>query len=234
MIIDDLVLANKILFNEGVVDAFGHVSVRDPDNPHHFFMAQGKQPPFVGPDDILGLDLNGNKVNPDQPGKPSMERFIYSEIYRVRPDVMAIVHSHAEEVLPFTIARDTPLRALHHNGGFLGAGAPVFEIRDWVGEASNMLVGDKTLGQGLAKMLGVHTVVLMRGHGFTVVGGSIKEAVYNAVNTVASARIQLNAIRLGTLIPLSQGEASAASKIHKTALDRNWEVWTKRALRQMP
>ena len=233
MIIDELVLANKILFTEKVVDAFGHVSVRDPENPEHFFMAQGKQPPFVTHEDILVLDMDGNKVNKNQPGNPSMERFIYTGIYRARPDVMAMVHSHAEEVLPFTVAKNTPLRALHHNGGMLGAGAPVFEIRDYTGESSNMLVGDKKLGEALAGKLGPHTVVLMRGHGFTVTGGSLKEAVYNAVNTVSSARIQLNALHLGELTPLSEGEAASASKIHKTALDRNWEVWEKRALGQL-
>ena len=164
----------------------------------------------------------------------SIERFIYTEIYRARPDVMAIAHSHAEAVLPFTVAKGTPLRALTHNGGLLGSGAPIFEIRDYVGEDSNMLVGDKKLGEAIAKTLGSHTVVLMRGHGFTVVGGSLKEAVYNAVNTVISARIQLDAIHLGNLTYLSGGEAVATAKIHKTVLDRNWEVWKKRALGQLP
>lgn len=233
MILDDLVLANKILFSEKVVDAFGHVSVRNPNNPNHFLMAQSISPPFVTRDDILVLDLDGDKVN-KHPGNPSIERFIYTEIYRARPDVMAIAHGHADAVLPFTVAKGTPLRALTHNGGLLGAGAPIFEIRDCVGEDSNMLVGDKKLGEALAKTLGSHTVVLMRGHGFTVVGGSLKEAVYNAVNTLISARVQLDAIHLGNLTYLSEGEAAATAKTHKTALDRNWEVWAKRALGQLP
>ena len=232
MILDELVLANKILFSEKVVDAFGHVSVRDPNNPNQFLMAQGISPPFVTREDILVLDLDGNKVN-NQPGEVSIERFMYTEIYRARPDVMAIAHSHAEEVLPFTVARGTPLRALTHNGGLLRSGAPMFEIRDYVGEDSNMLVGDKRLGEAVAKTLGSHTVVLMRGHGFTVVGGSLKEAVYNAVNTLLSARIQLNAIHLGNVTYLSEGEAIATAKIHKTVLDRNWEVWKRRALGQL-
>jgi ribulose-5-phosphate 4-epimerase/fuculose-1-phosphate aldolase len=233
MILDELVLANKILYGEKVVDAFGHVSVRDPNNPNQFLMARSIQPPFVTREDILVMDLDGNKVN-NHPGEASIERFIYTGIYRARPDVMAIAHSHAEEVLPFTVARGTPLRALTHNGGLLGSGAPMFEIRDYVGEGSNMLVGDKKLGEAFAKALGSHTVVLMRGHGFTVVGGSLKEAVYNAVNTLISARIQLNAIHLGNVTYLSEGEAVATSKIHKTVLDRNWEVWKKRALGQLP
>jgi ribulose-5-phosphate 4-epimerase/fuculose-1-phosphate aldolase len=232
MILDELVLANKILFSEKVVDAFGHISVRDPNNPNQFLMAQSIQPPFVTREDILVLDLDGNKVN-NHPGEASIERFIYTGIYRARSDVMAIAHSHAEEVLPFTVAKGIPLRALTHNGGLLRSGVPMFEIRDYVGEESNMLVGDKKMGEAIAKTLGTHTVVLMRGHGFTVVGGSLKEAVYNAVNTLISARIQLNAIHLGNVTYLSEGEAVATAKIHKTVLDRNWEVWKKRALGQL-
>ena len=233
MILDELVLANKILFSEKVVDAFGHVSMRDPDNPNQFLMARSIPPPFVTREDILVLDLDGNKVN-NQPGEVSIERFMYTEIYRARPDVMAIAHSHAEEVLPFTVAGGTPLRALTHNGGLLRSGAPMFEIRDHVGEDSNMMIGDKKLGEAVARALGSHTVVLMRGHGFAVVGGSLKETVYNAVNTLISARVQLNAIHLGNVIHLSEGEAAATSKLHKTVLDRNWEVWKKRALGQLP
>jgi ribulose-5-phosphate 4-epimerase/fuculose-1-phosphate aldolase len=218
---------------EKVVDAFGHISVRNPDNAGHFLMARSMPPPFVTRDDILVFDLDGNKVR-EQPGESSIERFIYTEIYRARPEVMAIAHSHAEAVLPFTVAKGTPLRSLTHNGGLLGSGAPLFEIRGYVGEESNMLVGDKKLGEAVAKTLGAHTVVLMRGHGFTVAGGSLKEAVYNAVNTVISARIQLHAIHLGDLTYLSGGEAVATAKIHKTVLDRNWEVWKQRALGQLP
>jgi ribulose-5-phosphate 4-epimerase/fuculose-1-phosphate aldolase len=233
MILDELVLANKILFSEKVVDAFGHVSVRDPDNPNQFLMARSIPPPFVTREDILVLDLDGNKVN-NQPGEVSIERFMYTEIYRARPEVMAIAHSHAEEVLPFTVAGGMPLRALTHNGGLLRSGAPMFEIRNHVGGDSNMLVGDKKLGEAVAKALGSHTVVLMRGHGFAVVGGSLKEAVYHAVNTLISARVQLNAIHLGNVTYLSEGEAVATARIHKTVLDRNWEVWKKRALGQLP
>ena len=145
-VLDDLVMANKILFSEKVVDAFGHISVRNPANPNQFFMARGIQPPFVTREDIMVFDLEGNQVDKAQTGKPSIERFIYSEIYKVRPDVMAIVHSHAEEVLPFTTVKDVPLRALTHNGGMLGSGAPVFDIRDYAGPDSNMLVGDQEPG----------------------------------------------------------------------------------------
>lgn len=233
MILDDLALANKILFSEKVVDAFGHISVRDPDDAGHFLMARSMPPPFVTRDDILAFNLEGSKVD-EQAGEACIERFIYTEIYRARPDVKAIAHSHAEAVLPFTLAKETPLRALTHNGGLLGTGAPVFEIRDYAGEESNMLIGDRRLGEALARTLGSHTVVLMRGHGFTCVGGSLKEAVYNAVNTVASARIQLDAMHLGELIYLSRGEAAATGKIHRTVLDRNWEVWAKRALGELP
>jgi ribulose-5-phosphate 4-epimerase/fuculose-1-phosphate aldolase len=233
-ILDDLVLANKILFSEKVVDGFGHVTIRDPNNPNQFLMAQGIQPPFVTREDILVLDLDSNKVNKQQPGSPSIERFIHSGIYQARPDVVAIVHSHAEAVLPFAVAKGTPLRALTHTCGVLGAGAPNFEIRDYAGNDSNMLVSNKKLGEGIAKTLGSNTVVLMRGHGFTVVGGNLKEAVYNAVNTLLAARVLLNAIHLGNVTYLSEGEAAATSKLHNTSLDRSWEIWKKRALGQLP
>jgi ribulose-5-phosphate 4-epimerase/fuculose-1-phosphate aldolase len=233
-IVDDLVLANKILFSEKVVDGFGHVTIRDPNNPNQFLMAQSIQPPFVTREDILVLDLDSNKVSKQQPGSPSIERFIHSGIYRARPDVMAIVHSHAEAVLPFAVAKGTPLRAITHTCGMLGAGAPNFEIRDYAGDDSNMLVSNKKLGEGLTKTLGSHTVVLMRGHGFTVVGGNLKEAVYNAVNTLLAARVQVNAIHLGNVTYLSEGEAAATSTIHGTSLDRSWEIWKRRVLGQLP
>ncbi len=233
-IIDDLVLANKILFTEKVVDGFGHVTVRDPNNPNQFLMAKGIQPIFVTREDILVLDFGGNKVNKQQPGSPSIERFIHSAIYQTRPEVMAVVHSHAEAVLPFAVAKGTPLRAITHTCGHLGSGAPNFEIRDFAGNDSNMLVSNKKLGEALTKVLGSHTVVLMRGHGFTVVGGNLKEAVYNAVNTMLAARVQLNAMHLGEVTYLSEGEAATTSKLHGGSLDRMWEIWKKRVLGQLP
>jgi HCOMODA/2-hydroxy-3-carboxy-muconic semialdehyde decarboxylase len=232
-IIGDLVMANRILFREGIVDAFGHISVRDPASPTHYLMARSMQPPLVTRADIVELDADSTPVARGAPDV-SIERFIHGEIYRRRPDIIAIVHSHAAAVLPFTVSRDTPLRAVCHTCGFIGSGAPVFEIRAVAGDGSNMLVQNRPLGTALAQTLDDKSVVLMRGHGFAVAGGSIQEAVYNAINTVVNAREQMDALRLGGVIYLSDAEAAAVSKIHNTSLDRSWEIWVKRVNGELP
>jgi ribulose-5-phosphate 4-epimerase/fuculose-1-phosphate aldolase len=232
-IVRDLVTANHILFREGIVDAFGHVTARDPTNPAHYLMARSVSPPFVGSADIVELDADSKPVAKEAPDVP-FERFIHGEIYRVRPDVQAIVHSHASAVLPFGVVKSTPLRAICHTCGFLGSGAPIFEIRDVAGESSNMLVQNIPTGQALAKSLGGSAVVLMRGHGFTVVGANVREAVYNAINTVLDARIEMDALRLGDVNFFTPGEAAAVSKLHNASLDRSWEIWAKRAAGELP
>ncbi|HLI22279.1 MAG TPA: class II aldolase/adducin family protein [Stellaceae bacterium] len=226
--IDDLVVANHILFSEGIVDGFGHVSMRHPTRPDHYLIARTLQPVFVTRADIVEHDIDSKPVAPDAPPTP-WERFIHGEIYRVRPDVGAVVHSHAPSVLPFSVAGETPLRAICHQTGFLGDGAPIFEIRNFAGDSSNLLVNDIRLGAALAKTLGSSMAVLMRGHGFSVCGASLYEAVYNAVNTELNARIEMNALRLGRVSFLTPGEANAVSKTHNSSLKRNWEIWAKRA-----
>lgn len=232
-VIEDLVTANHILFREAIVDAFGHISARDPTNAAHYLMARSVQPPFVARGDIVELDGDSKPVAQNAPETP-YERFIHGEIYRLRPDVQAVVHSHAAAVLPFSVAKETPLRAISHTCGFIGSGAPVFEIRDFAGDGSNMLVQSMPLGAALAKTLGEKTLVLMRGHGFTVVGTSIQEAVYNAINTVHNARVEMDALRLGSVTYLTDAEAAAVSKIHNASLNRSWEIWTKRAAGELP
>ena len=229
----ELVTANHILFREGIVDAFGHVTVRHPLDPNHYLMARSMQPVFVKPSDIVELDIESKPVAKDAPAA-SFERFIHGEIYRVRPEVNAIVHSHASAVLPFTVAKGTPLRAICHTTGFLDNGAPIFEIRDFAGESSNLLVQNNRLGAALATTLGASMAVLMRGHGFTVVGGGLQEAVYNAINTVLNARVEMDALRLGAVSYLTEGEAAAVSKQHNASLNRSWEVWAKRAAGELP
>ena len=225
---DELVTANRILFHQGVFDAFGHISARDPANPAHYLMARSVQPPLVTRADIVALDADSNSVEKGASDVP-LERFIHGEIYRRRADVRAIVHSHAAVVLPFTVVKDTPLRAICHTCGFIGSGAPLFEIRESAGEGSNMLVQNRELGSALAATLGTKTLVLMRGHGFTVVGGSIQEAVYNAVNTLLNARVERDALSLGKVTYLTDAEAAATSRIHNTTLNRSWEIWAKQA-----
>ena len=231
--IADLVAANHILFREGIVDAFGHVTVRHPFDPGRYLMARSMQPVFVASRDIVELDLDSKPVAKDAPSV-SFERFIHGEIYRLRPDVKAIVHSHAPSVLPFGVAKGTPLRAICHTCGFLGGGAPIFEIREFAGDSTNLLVQTNSLGAALARCLGDSTVVLMRGHGFTVAGGSLREAVYNAINTDLNARVEMDALRLGTVTYLSDGEAAAVSRLHNNSIDRHWDIWTKRAAGELP
>jgi HCOMODA/2-hydroxy-3-carboxy-muconic semialdehyde decarboxylase len=231
--IDDLVIANHILFNEGIVDAFGHVTVRHPTRPDRYLMARTLQPVFVTRADIVEHDIDSHPIPADAPPTP-WERFIHGEIYRIRPDVGAVVHSHAPAVLPFSVAGDTKLRAICHTAGFLGEGAPIFEIRDFAGDSSNLLVQDNRLGAALAKTLGSSMAVLMRGHGFSVVGASLYEAVYNAINTDLNARIEMNAVKLGRVSFLTPGEAAAVSKTHNTSLKRSWEIWAKRAAGELP
>lgn len=231
-VVQDLVDAYHILYREGIIDAFGHVTARDPTNPSHYLMARSVQPPFVTTADIVELDVDSKPVNSNAPKTP-IERYIHGEIYRVRPDVMAVVHSHAAAVLPFTVVK-TPLRAICHTCGFLGAGAPIFEIRTVAGDSSNMLVQNNKIGAALAKALGKSDVVLMRGHGFATTGASVKEAVYNAINTVLDANVEMDALRLGTPTYLTQGEAIEVSKTHNASIDSSWAIWLKQVAGELP
>lgn len=231
--IDDLVTANHILFREGIVDAFGHVTMRHPTKPGHYLMARNMQPVFTTRADIVELDVDSKPVGGNPPSV-SLERFIHGEIYRIRPDIGAVVHSHAAAVLPFSVAKGMPLKAICHTTGFIGDAAPIFEIRDFAGDSSNMLVQTAPLGASLAKVLANKSLILMRGHGFTVCGASLQEAVYNSINTVINARVEMDALRLGTVTFLSEGEAAAVSKQHNASLNRTWEVWAKRAAGELP
>ena len=171
--IQDLVIANRILYNQGVVDGFGHVSIRSEKNPNHFYLSRSMAPGLVTRDDILELDLDGNVI--DARGRKSyLERFIHAEIYRARPDVKAVVHSHSPAVIPFSVTT-APFKPVSHMGAFLGAGSPVFEIRT-IQTDSDMLIRNGDLAKALAKSLGSSTVCLLRGHGDVVVGESLRQA----------------------------------------------------------
>lgn len=228
-LLDDLVTANHILFDQGVVDGFGHISARHDKDVGRFLLARSMAPALVGADDIMEFDLDGNAV--DARGRqPYLERFIHSEIYRARPDVMAVVHSHSPAVIPFA---DTgvALRPMNHLSGFLGGGAPVFEIRDSAGSATDMLIRNATLGRALAVSLGTHDVALMRGHGSVAAGASVRKAVFRAVYTEVNARMEADALRLGTPTFLSDEEAKAAAATNEGLVDRPWELWKRRAAR---
>jgi len=229
-LIDDLVSANLILFNEGVLDAFGHVSVRNPNNRDHFFLARNMAPGLVTKRDILEFNMEGEVVNDDS-RKVYLERYIHSEIYRERGDVEAIVHSHSHSIVPFSVVKSAPLKPLCHMSGFIGTHVPIFEIRDVTGNDSNMLVTSKALGASLTQSLGKNTLVLMRGHGSTVVAPSLKQAVYRAIYVEVNAQLQIQASRLGPIEFLSEGEARATQITNEGQVDRPWNLWKSRAIK---
>jgi HCOMODA/2-hydroxy-3-carboxy-muconic semialdehyde decarboxylase len=217
-ILDDLVKANHILAKEGVLDGFGHVSARSLKNPKHFYMARSLAPALVTAADILEFDETSQPVNPGR--ALYSERFIHGEILRARPDVMAVVHSHSPDVLPFTVT-NTPLRPLIHTAGFMGsAPAPVFDSRKAPGDSSSMLVNDVPKGAALAEVLGTRPVVLMRGHGMAIAAPNVRQAVMMAVYTQLNARVEIQALTLGTPNFLDDKEVGRADPV-----ERRWEAW---------
>lgn len=227
-LLDDLVTANRILYNQGVVDGFGHVSARHDKDANRYLLARSMAPALVTRDDVVEYDLDSNPI--DARGRISyLERYIHGEIYKVRPDVIAIVHSHSPAVIPFA---DTavPLRPMNHVAGFLGAGAPVFEIRNTAGPATDMLIRNASLGHALSATLGDHPVALMRGHGSVAVAQSVRHVVFRAVYTEVNARMQADAMKIGTPLFLSPEEAVAAAKTNDGLVDLPWALWKQRAM----
>ena len=227
-LLEDMVIGSRVLADFGVLDGFGHVSARHPTNPNHFLMARSLAPALVTADDIMEFDLDGNAV--DARGRTVfLERFIHSEIYRARPDVMSVVHTHSPGVIPFSVTK-VPLRAMFHNPSFLGVGVPVWDIRKDFGD-TDMLVSNPALGKSLAQTLGDKPVALMRGHGDVAVGPSVKMAIFRAYYTDVNARLQSQAIALGGEVNyLTPGEGEKADKINFIVLDRIWNLWRMRIL----
>lgn len=228
---NDLVIANRILAREEVADAYGHVSVRNPENPHTFFIARSLAPELVAPEDIVELDLEGNPVGNDN--RPLyLERFIHGGIYEARPDVTAVVHAHAEDVLPFGIADGTRLRPVIHSASFIGAHVPVWDIADRFGD-TNLLVSSILQARDLAQTLAGHNVALMRGHGFAAAARSLIDVVRMSVYLPRNARALLGARLVGGDIRfLSEGEIASrnqeAYSPYSTATWRAWEYWANR------
>ncbi|MEX1215477.1 class II aldolase/adducin family protein [Saccharospirillum sp.] len=222
-LITDLSIANRILFNEGVVDAFGHVSVRNPENPEHFFLSRNMAPNTVSPSDILEHELDGTVVGDDR--KPYLERYIHGEIYRKRPDVMAVVHSHSPSIVPFSVVKSVPLRPVCHMSCFIHDYAPIYEIRDHSDTPTDLLISNQDLGQSLAKTLGDRNTVLMRGHGSTVVADSLMRVVYRAVYLEVNAKLQAQAMSLGEVTYLSKEEAEQAMVNVEGQMVRAWDHW---------
>ena len=226
--VEDLVVANRILFDQGVLDGFGHVSVRDERDPGRFLLARSMAAGLVAAEDVMAFDFDGVPIDP-RGRAVFLERFIHAEIYRVRPDVQAVVHSHSPNLVPFGVT-PAPLRPIYHMTGFLAAGVPVFEIRAVAGENSNMLITDGRLGAALAQTLGDKAVALMRGHGSIAVGQSLRQAVYRAVYMEMNARLQSEAMRLGPVNYLTPGEAAGAAEVNDRMLERPWALWKRKAM----
>lgn len=225
----ELVLANRILANEGVLDGFGHVSIRAPDNPDNYFLSRARAPELVERGDLIRFTLDSEPV---QPTKESLysERVIHGEIYKARPDILAVCHHHADTVMPFCIS-DTPLEPVFHLGGAaIGGRVPVWDSRDEFGD-TNLLVAKPEEGRSLARAMGDRFVVLMRRHGATVGGRTLREAVFRSIYMAVNARVQWQAAQLGPYQTLTPGEVQLISEfnLRPYGINRPWERWARRA-----
>jgi HCOMODA/2-hydroxy-3-carboxy-muconic semialdehyde decarboxylase len=227
-LIEDLVAANRILADQGVLDGWGHVSARHPRDPNRYLLSRSRAPELINADDIMEFDLDSNPV--DARGRPLYtERFIHGEIYKARPDVVAIVHTHAPALIPFGISK-VPLKPVYHRSAFIAAGVPVFEIRERAG-MTDMLIRDQALGRALADALGNHPAALMRGHGAVVVGPSLQRVVGRSIFLPLNATLQMQAAALGG--PVTYLDPEEARKIEERegyGLARAWEAWKRKAM----
>ena len=223
-----IAVANHILYDQGVVDGFGHVSLRDPADPAQFLLSRNMAPALVQPKDVLAFDLQGEAVVPNGP-RGFVERFIHAAIYRMRPNVNAVVHSHAPAIVPFGTVPGVELCPICHMSGFIRRNTPIHDIRDDLGPDSDMLIRSIILGDSLARALGDHALVLMRGHGMTVVGNSLEQVVYRAIYTEVNARIQLSGGHLGAANFLTEAEAETSDAANQSQLGRAWDFWALRA-----
>jgi HCOMODA/2-hydroxy-3-carboxy-muconic semialdehyde decarboxylase len=226
--LDDLVAAYRILAAHGVIDAYGHVSLRSPQNPQRYFIARSIAPEVVQLEDLMEYDLESRPL--DERGRESVrERFIHGEVYKARPEVMAVVHNHSPSVIPFSVT-GVPMRPIYHMASFIGEGVPNFEIRDHR-KGTDLLVKDPVLGKALAATLGAKPAALMRGHGAVVVGENIARAVGRSVYLEQSARLQMQAMALSQNITyLDEAEVKASVPVQD--YKRAWPLWREKALAQ--
>ncbi|MGI9258164.1 MAG: class II aldolase/adducin family protein [Gammaproteobacteria bacterium] len=225
-----VVAANRILANEGVVDAFGHVSVRDPRNADRYVMSHSRSPEFVELSDLIVFESDGTKVDPNDGRTPYGERMIHGAIYESRPDVNAVVHHHSYAVVPFSVS-DIPLRPVVHVGSVIGAEVPVWDLQTSFGD-TDMLVRTMEMGHNLAATLGDNTCLLIRGHGAVATGADVKQAVSASVALQVNAQIQLDSLQLSeepTYLTDEEIERSRATQFSPLALDRAWEYFCRRA-----
>src|SRR3990172_250947 len=231
-LIEDLAAANRILAEHGVIDGYGHVSVRSDRDPQRYFMSRSLAPELVTEDDILEYDLDSNPIDPR--GRDSYrERFIHGEIYKTRPEINAVVHNHSPSIIPFGITSES-LRPIFHMAAFVGEGVPNFEIRD-VEKGTDLLVKTPYLGKALAKTLGGKPAALMRGHGSVVVGENLPRAVGRSIYLEISARMQMQAMLIagpgGKITYLDDREVAASTPVQDYG--RAWHLWRAKALVQI-
>jgi HCOMODA/2-hydroxy-3-carboxy-muconic semialdehyde decarboxylase len=229
-VIDEIVTANRILAREGVVDSFGHISARHPDNPQRYLLSRARAPDCIEKDDIMEFTLEGEPV--DARGRvPYLERFIHGALYEARADVMSVVHNHSESVIPFgVVARK--IKPIFHMGASIGHEVPVWDSQDRFGD-THLLVSDMAMGRDLAKLIGGGPTALMRGHGATVAGRNIRHAVYISVYLEVNARLQKQAMDMGEVRYLTPGEVDkVAARTGDYGINRAWENWCRRAGRQ--
>jgi len=230
-LIEDLVTANRILASHNVVDSFGHVSIRHPENPGHFLMARARAPMVVEADDIMEFTLDG-KIVGREPGKPYSERFIHGAVLEARPDAMSVVHSHSPNVVPFTVVKKQRFGAIMHMAAPIGCDVPNWDIADKFGCCTNLLVTNMEMGRDLAQKLGAHNAALMRGHGSIVIGKSLREAVFTAIYMEVNAQMLAQAMGMGEVTYLAEGEVEANTKGRAGfTLERAWENWCRAANR---
>jgi len=226
-VVDDLVTANRILASEGVVDAFGHVSVRHPDRPDCYVLSRARAPELIEPGDLMEFALDGTAIDPAGRA-PYAERFIHGAVYAARPDVQSVVHHHSPAVIPFSVT-GAPLSPIMHMCAGIGVGVPTWDSRTSFGD-TNLLVTTEAMGRNLAAALGSRPAILMRGHGAVVAGASIREAVFNAIYLQLNADLQMKARALGDITFLSDGEVAAVLKTRGSfTYERAWERWCRRA-----
>jgi ribulose-5-phosphate 4-epimerase/fuculose-1-phosphate aldolase len=224
-----LVAANRILAHEGIVDCYGHVSARNSESPARFFMSRSRSPELVDIDDILEFGSDGEAIERDTPPLYS-ERYIHAAIYGSRPDVQAIVHSHAYDMIPYGVT-GIPLRPIFHSAARIGTEVPVWDISRCFGD-TNLLVTNLEKGRDLARTLAGHRVVLMRGHGVTVVGSTLQNAVVTSIFAQVNARLQTLAMQMGPITYLTPGELTRAGDMEakrQASADRTWEYFKRRA-----
>jgi 3-hydroxy-2-methylpyridine-4,5-dicarboxylate 4-decarboxylase len=226
--VEELVLANHILYDQNAVDGYGHISVRNPANPNTFFLARSVAPSVVKVEDIMEFDMNGKALNGDTRVAYG-ERFIHSGILKNRPDINSVIHGHAAPILSFGLT-GTTLKPVYHMSAFLGEGAPVFEIRNFAkpNPDTDMFISNVELGDALSKTMGLQYFVLMRGHGYASGADSIKKAVFRTVYAIQNASIQSEAMKMGQVQYLTPGEAVTAQETIEKTIGRPWQLWSER------